>query len=414
MKKFLWSSRYALRAQGITSSIIREILKLTQRPEVISFAGGLPAAEYFPVQRFQEASQRVLEKDAARALQYSPTEGYPPLRELLAERLRRDGMHVEQENVLITSGSQQALSLLGALLVNPGDRVLVEQPTYLGAIQAFNAYQAQYIGVPADSDGVQVDLLPEAMRQGPKFLYLLPNFQNPAGVTISAERRERIVQLAAEWGAPIVEDDPYGSLRFEGEHLRSMIAMDAARNGDPNALYEGGVVYLSTFSKILAPGLRIAWVVGAPDVIAKLVQLKQGADLHTSTFAQMVIYEAARDGFLDAHIQTLREVYRKRRDVMLEALERYMPDDVQWTHPQGGLFLWLHLPPELNAMELFQAAVERNVAFVPGDAFFIGENPPPCARLNYSNMDETRIVEGIERLAQTVEALRRSTLTPAP
>ncbi len=414
MEKILWSSRYALRAQGITSSIIREILKLTQRPEVISFAGGLPAAEYFPVQRFEQASQRVLEKDAARALQYSPTEGYPPLRELLAERLRREGMQVGIENVLITSGSQQALSLLGALLINPGDRVLVEEPTYLGAIQAFNTYQAQYIGVAADSDGVQADLLPSAMRQGPKFLYLLPNFQNPAGVTISAERRQTIVKLAAEWGTPIVEDDPYGSLRFEGEHIRSMIALDATLNGDPNAPYDGGVIYLSTFSKILAPGLRIAWMVGAPEVIAKLVQLKQGADLHTSTFAQMVIYETARDGFLDRHIQTLREVYRKRRDVMLEALERYMPDDVRWTHPQGGLFLWLHLPPEMDAMALFHAAVERNVAFVPGNAFFVGENPPPCARLNYSNMDEARIVEGIERLAQTIEALRNPTLTPAP
>ncbi len=413
MEKILWSSRYALRTQGITSSLIRELLKLTQRPEVISFAGGLPAAEYFPVQRFQEASQRVLEQNAAKALQYSTTEGYLPLRELLAERLRREGVHVGMENVLITSGSQQALSLLGALLIDPGDHVLVEQPTYLGAIQAFSTYQAQYVGVLADHDGVQVDLLPEALRQGPKFLYLLPNFQNPAGVTISAQRREAIVQLAAEWGTPIVEDDPYGSLRYEGEHLSPMIAIDAAHNSAPNGTYDGNVIYLSTFSKILAPGLRIAWVVAAPEVIAKMVQLKQGADLHTSTFAQMMIYETARDGFLDAHIQTLREVYRKRRDVMLEALERFMPDDLRWTHPQGGLFLWLHLPPEMDAMALFRAAVERHVAFVPGNAFFVGENPPPCARLNYSNMDEARIVEGIERLAQTIEALRTPTRTPA-
>lgn len=399
----LWETRYALRTRGLTSSIIRELLKFTQRPEVISFAGGLPAAEYFPVERFQEACTRVLAENAHQALQYSPTEGYPPLREMLAARMRDQGICADVDNILITSGSQQALSLLGALMINPGDHVLVEQPTYVGALQAFAAYQASYIGVPADDDGIIVDRVPEMLRHGPKFMYILPNFQNPSGVSISLERRERLIRLAQQQGVPIVEDDPYGELRFEGEMLPSLVALDSEiANQNGSTCYTGNVIYLSTFSKLLAPGLRTAWVVADPKVIGRLVQLKQGADLHTSTLNQMIIYEVSKDGFLDEHLATLRTVYGQRRDVMLDAMAEFMPAGVRWTHPAGGLFLWMHLPEGVDMQELFENAIERNVAFVPGHAFYTIPNPPSTGRINFSNMSEDNIVEGVRRLGEAI------------
>lgn len=408
----LWESRYALRTRGVTSSTIRELLKLTQRPEVISFAGGLPAAEYFPVERFQEACQRVLAESADQALQYSPTEGYLPLREMIAAQMCAYNICVDADNVLITSGSQQALSLIGALMINPGDHVLVEQPTYLGALQAFNVYQASYVGVPADDNGIIAEQVPDVLRHGPKFMYILPNFQNPSGVTIPYERRVELVRIAQEHGVPIVEDDPYGALRFEGEHIKPLVVVDAEEAGNTTDCYTGNVVYLSTFSKTLTPGLRVAWVVAPKNVIAKLVQLKQGADLHTSTFNQMVTYEVAKDGFIDAHVKKLREVYRKRRDTMLGALDRFMPPEIRWTHPEGGLFLWMHLPESITARQLFEAAIKRNVAFVMGDAFFTVPNPPPTARVNFSMMDEDRIVEGIKRLSEAIKEVLSTTTLP--
>lgn len=410
----LWESRYALRTRGVTSSMIRELLKFTQRPEVISFAGGLPAAEYFPVERFQDACRKVLEQQAHLALQYGPTEGYQPLRQMIAERMSRDNICVTAENVMITSGSQQALSLLGMLLINPGDNILVEQPTYLGALQAFNVFQASYVGVPTDDDGICIDQVGEALRHGPKFMYLLPNFQNPAGVTISAARRESLVRLSQTHGIPIVEDDPYGALRFEGESLTPMVAIDAAMAKSNGACYTGNVIYLSTFSKTLAPGLRVAWVVASPEVISKMVQLKQSADLHSPTFNQMVIHEVAKDGFIDEHVNKLREVYRQRRDAMLGALDRYMPADVEWTHPDGGLFLWVDFPKGLNVRALFDEAVRRDVAFVPGDCFFTIPDPPPTARLNFSCMNEDRIAEGIRRLSEATKQVLLSSPETVP
>jgi 2-aminoadipate transaminase len=402
----LWESRYALRTQGMTSSVIRELLKLTQRPEVISFAGGLPAAEYFPVERFQEACQRVLADNAQFALQYGTTEGYMPLREFLAERMCAQGVSVTADNILITSGSQQALSLLGALLLNPGDRVLVEQPTYLGAIQAWVAYQTQYVGVPTDADGICVEQVPAALRYGPKFMYILPNFQNPAGVTLSYERRVELVRMAQEHGVPIVEDDPYSALRYENEHITPLVAIDTDVHGSDGDSYSGSVIYLGTFSKTLAPGLRIAWVVAPKTVISRLVQLKQGVDLHTSTFSQMVIHEVAKDGFIDAHVAQLITVYRKRRNAMLAALDRFAPSNLDWTHPDGGLFLWMRLPDGLSDKAVFEAAVKRDVAFVPGSAFFCTPGAPPTARLNFSCMDEDRIFEGIRRLCEVIQNIQ--------
>jgi 2-aminoadipate transaminase len=400
-----WKSRFAARTQRMTSSVIRELLKLTEQPDLISFAGGLPAPEMFPVAEMRAAAERVLAEQGAAALQYGPTEGYRPLREMLARHMRRYGIEVPPSNVLVTTGSQQALDLIGKLLINPGDRVLTEQPTYLGAVQAFTAYQAEFVTVPTDDDGLRIDLLEEALRVGPKFLYVLPNFQNPSGVTLSLERRRRLVELAHQYGIPIVEDDPYGQLRYEGEHLPSLVKLDAEyRHGAPDGDgYTGNVLYLGTLSKTLAPGLRVGWIVAPREEIERLVQMKQGADLHTSTLAQALAYETAHGGFLDRHVRRIRVVYGERRDAMLGALERHFPPGVHWTHPRGGLFLWVRLPAGRDAAELLRRALERKVAFVPGAPFFPAGGGEETLRLNFSYCAPPVIEEGIRRLGLVVK-----------
>jgi 2-aminoadipate transaminase len=414
-----WTSRYAQRTKGIKSSAIRELLKFAQRPEIISFAGGLPAPDVFPTARFQEACRKVLEQNASQALQYGASEGYEPLREMVARHIARYGIKAKAENVLITSGSQQALDLIGKLLINAGDRILVEAPTYLGALQAFNVYGAEYVSVPSDDDGLRTDLLEEPLRSGPKFMYVLPNFQNPGGTTLSEGRRHELVLLADRFGIPIIEDDPYGQLRYEDEHLTPLVVLDR-QNLRRDAGYSiGNVIYLSTFSKTLAPGLRLGWIVAPVDVILKLIQLKQGADLHTSTFTQIVAYEVAKDGFLDEHVKLIRKVYRERRDVMLAALKEYFPPEVTWTHPKGGLFLWVTLPKGMDCQKLFQAALEEKVAFVPGDSFYARngyvEEGSRHFRLNFSYGKPDQIREGIRRLSIAVkQQLHGVAAEPAP
>ena len=402
-----WQSRYAQRTKNVKSSAIRELLKLTQKPEVISFAGGLPAPDVFPLDRFQEACRRVLEVNGHMALQYGASEGYEPLREMIARHITRYGIKAKTENVLITSGSQQALDLIGKLFINRGDRVLVEAPTYLGALQAFNVYGAEYISVKSDDDGLCTELLEEPLRMGPKFMYVLPNFQNPGGTTLSEGRRHQLVLLADKYGIPIVEDDPYGQLRYEGEHIPPLVVIDRENLRRDDGYSIGNVIYLSTFSKTLAPGLRLGWIVAPPDVIAKFVQLKQGADLHTSTFTQVVAYEVARDNFLDEHVKLIRKVYRARRDAMLEALKKYFPAEVTWTHPQGGLFLWVTLPEGMDCEKLFQTALKENVAFVPGDSFYAGngftKEGKRHMRLNFSYVQPEKIREGIRRLSGAIK-----------
>jgi 2-aminoadipate transaminase len=399
-----WSHRYAFRTAKIKSSAIRELLKLTQKPEIISFAGGLPAGELFPTERFAEACKKVLAENARVALQYGPTEGYQPLREMISQNLNRYGIPASPENVLITSGSQQALDLIAKLLINRGDRILTEAPTYLGALQAFNVFGARYVTVPIDHDGIRTDLLEEALRSGPKFMYLLPNFQNPGGVTMSLIRRKEIVELSNRYGVPIIEDDPYGQLRFEGEHNPPLVLLDRVNMHSDPTYQLGNIIYLSTFSKTLAPGLRLGWIVAPPDVIGKLVQLKQSADLHTSTFNQVVAYEVARDGFIDEHVRTIRRVYKERRDVMLQAMDEFFPKEVEWTRPQGGLFLWVTLPDGMDCDRLFKAAVDQNVAFVPGYCFFPEEaDGYRNFRLNFSASNPEQIREGIRRLAVAIK-----------
>ncbi len=397
-----WDHRYAQRTQRMKSSAIRELLKFTALPDVISFGGGLPAPDVFPVEEFMDACQRVLSTQGAQALQYGTTEGYLPLREMIARHTARYGISVSVDNILITSGSQQALDLLGKIFINHGDRILVESPTYLGALQAWNTYGAEYVAVPFDDNGMKTDELEKALRYGPKFIYVLPNFQNPTGVTTSLERRKHLVELADQYGVPIIEDDPYGQLRFEGEHLPAVEVLDSEMRGSNHGSYTGNVIYLSTFSKILAPGVRLAWVIAPAEVINKLVQAKQGADLHTATFNQMVAHEVGRGGFYDKHIKKICKVYRERRDVMLDALDEHMPPGVHWTRPEGGLFLWAKLPEWINSADILQTAVERKVAFVPGAPFHPNGDGKNTMRLNFSYSTPDKINEGISRLGNVL------------
>ena len=398
----LWDHRYAFRTQRMVGSAIRELLKFTELPDVISFAGGMPAPEVFPITQFKQACVRVLDEHGPQALQYGTTDGYLPLREMIARHALRYGINVTADNILITSGSQQALDLIGRIFINRGDRILVESPTYLGALQAWNAYGAEYIPVPFDEEGMITNELESRLRVGPKFIYVLPNFQNPTGVTLSYERRLHLIELATRYGVPIIEDDPYGQLRFEGEHLPAVEVLDSNTRSQ-DGCYSGNVIYLSTFSKTLAPGIRLAWVVAPVDVIRKLILAKQGADLHTSTFNQIVAYEVSHGGFLDEHVKLIRKVYRERRDVMLDTLKEHMPEEVHWTHPKGGLFLWVTLPEKINTTELLKEAVQQKVAFVPGASFFPCGGGQNTMRLNYSNAKPEKINEGVGILARAVK-----------
>lgn len=398
----LWDFRYAERTGRMEGSAIRELLSFATRKDVISFAGGMPAPEVFPYEKFRESCDNVLRDNGAACLQYGSTDGYLPLREMIAHRSTRYGIQVESENILPTSGSQQALDLLGRIFINHGDTILVESPTYLGALQAWKAYGAQFTTVPVDEDGMRTDLVAEKLRAGVKFIYVLPNFQNPTGITLSYERRLKLIEIADRFGVPIIEDDPYGQLRYEGEHLPAVVVLDSqARSQGTN--YSGNVIYLSTFSKTLAPGIRLAWVIAPVEVIRKMVLAKQAADLHTSTFNQITAYEVANGGFLDEHVKHIRDVYRHRRDTMLDSLTEHMPKEVKWTRPEGGLFLWATLPEEIKTRDFFHTALDKNVAFVPGESFFAEGGGENTMRLNFSNAKPEMINEGIGRLSTVIK-----------
>jgi 2-aminoadipate transaminase len=392
-----WTNILATRTQRMQSSIIRELLKFTMQPEVISFAGGLPAPELFPVRDFQDACAWVLSHDAELALQYGPTEGFPPLKDWVVEAMRRYELPAGRKNVLFTNGSQQALDLIGRVFIGSGDRIITGRPTYLGAIQAWNVYGPEYLTVPLDDEGMRMDELEKVLQANPgvKFIYVLPNFHNPAGTTLTLERRYRLVELAAEHGAFIIEDDPYGELRFEGEDIIPICA-----------LHKENIIYLSTFSKTLAPSLRLGWIVAPEAVIAKLVQAKQGADLHTSNLLQYLAYDICQRGLIRAHVRKIRKVYRERRDVMLQAMEEHFPPGVTWTRPQGGLFLWVRMPESMDAERLLEIAIEEKVAFVPGRAFYPGGTDGRCCmRLNFSYSAPEIIVEGISRLGRAMKRM---------
>jgi 2-aminoadipate transaminase len=392
--------RLATRCARLQPSAIREILKTASAPDIISFAGGLPAPELFPVAALRRVADEVLADDGAAALQYGPTEGYGPLREWVCAHLAETvGLRATPDQVLLTSGSQQGLDLLGKVLLDPGDTVLVENPSYLGALQAFAAYEARPVGVAADAHGLRPDELRRALensRRRPKFIYLIPNFQNPTGTSLSLARRAEVAVLAAEFGVPVIEDDPYGRLRYSGPDVPAVSALPGGHER----------VYLGTWSKILAPGLRLAWLV-APNraLFEQLVTAKQATDLHTSSFTQRLVWRYLRPpGVLAAHLATLGAAYGRRRDAMLRALERHLPAGCVWTKPAGGLFLWVEVPPEIDTIPLLRAALARQVAFVPGEPFWVGRPARNTLRLNFSNASEDRIEEGIRRLGEVLAA----------
>ncbi len=398
-----WNASWSTAANTLTSSAIRELLKLTEQPDVVSFAGGLPAPECFPAEEIAVATERILASSAARVLQYGPTEGFPPLREFLAALTSSRGAQIDSESVLITSGSQQGLDIIAKLFIDPDAPVLVENPTYLGALQAFRPYQPRFITLPMDESGLQVEALATEVERlhaagtPPRFLYTVATFQNPTGVTMSLERRHALLDIAERYGLPIVEDDPYGELRYSGETLPSISALDIARHGEPRH-----VLYTSTFSKLLAPGLRVGWVIAPEEVRRRIVQVKQGIDLHTGSLAQGIAYEACRDGLLDRTIPKIRDLYQARRDAMLAELAATMPTGVRWTKPDGGMFLWVTLPAGKDATELLARAIERHVAFVPGSSFHANGGGENTLRLNFSYMPPHRITEGVRRIAASM------------
>ena len=397
----LWTDHFSHSAKQITSSAIRDLLKVTEQPDMISFAGGLPAPECFPTEELMAAAERVLVERPLAALQYGPTEGYRPLREFITSLMRGRGLAVPADQVLTLNGSQQGLDAVGKLLIDPGSTVLVEEPTYLGALQAWRPYSPKFVTLPMDADGLDVTALENVLRAGerPRFLYLVSCFQNPTGITPSVERKRALLEVAAKYGLPIVEDDPYGELYYEGQRPPILAALDAEMHGELRH-----VLYLSTFSKLLAPGLRVGWAVAPTELVSKLAHAKQGMDLHTGSLSQATAYEACRDGLLDRHVPTIRATYHARRDAMLAALEAHMPKQVSWTRPNGGMFIWLTLPAHIDTTELLQASLEQRVAFVPGTSFYANGGGTNTMRLNFSHSAPDRIAEGVARLARSITA----------
>jgi 2-aminoadipate transaminase len=392
-----WSGCFAQRAALMKSSALRELMKVTSRQDIISFAGGLPAAELFPLARFQSALTAVLEV-GGQALQYSVTEGLPRLRDWLAHRFSNERLRVARENVLITAGAQQALDLVGRILLEKGDRVIVENPTYLALLSSWRPTGVEFLPAVCDAGGLRVEECQALLKLRPKAIYCVPNFQNPQGATLTLERRERLVALAREGSMAIIEDNPYGDLRYSGSALPNLLELDARNNTASDI--DSRVIHVGTFSKVLAPGLRVGWVIASRAVIEKLTLAKQAADLHASTLSQHLALELVSRGFLEEFVPVLRRHYGQRRDAMLEALARYFPKNATWTKPEGGLFLWVTLPQHIDAGQLLPAALEQRVAFVPGEEFHLGREGKNTMRLSFSNSSPERIEEGIQKLGR--------------
>ena len=385
--------RFADRMARMQSSAVREILKVTERPDIISFAGGLPAPETFPLEVVATAHADVFAADGAAAMQYATTEGWGPLRAWIANRLQSRGVNAQADRILVTTGSQQGIDLVGKVFLDRGSVVIVENPSYLAALQALSAYEAAFVGVDSDDDGMRVDQVERVLAKGrAALIYLVPEFQNPKGTSLSLERRAQLVDLARRFEIPIVEDDPYGELRYSGTRPPSLAVLD----------HHGWVISLSTFSKTLSPGMRVGWVSAPAAVFQALVMIKQAADLHSSGVEQRAVVRALESFDFDRHIAGLCQTYRERRDAMLRALERHFPPSTRWTHPDGGLFLWVELPEALRGEDLLEDAVSRGVAFVPGAPFFVEPVRHHFLRLNFSNQPPALIEEGIARLGQVV------------
>ncbi len=400
----MYDEEFSQIAKALKASEIRELLKLTQQPEIISFAGGLPNPESFPVDDIREIVDYLLRERGAKILQYGSTEGVNRFRDTLASMMERryGAKGVGRENILITAGSQQALYLLAKIFIDPGDYVVIEAPTYIGILTAFQSYQPNYVEIEMDNNGMQTHLLEEKLKdmrkegKKPKLIYVIPTFQNPAGVTMSLDRRKHLLELAEEYDILVVEDNPYGELRYSGEPLPPLKAMDNNHR----------VIYLGTFSKILAPGFRLAWMIAHEDIIKKAVLAKQGIDLCTNTFGQYIANEYIEKGYLDRHIPKIISLYKRKRDLMLNMMDEHFPDYVDWTRPNGGMFLWVTLPKEMDAEKMFQKAIENKVAYVIGSAFYPKRNHKNTFRLNFTYSTDEQIEEGIKRLAKVIKESR--------
>src|SRR5471032_62958 len=382
------------RARKLTSSAIREILKVTERPEVISFAGGLPSPATFPAERMREAADRILRDTPAAALQYSATEGYAPLREWIAQRYSGNGVQIRPTQVLITTGSQQALDLLGKVLVCPNSPVLVETPTYLGALQSFSMYEPTYVQVATDEQGLIPAALTPELTAGARLLYSQPNFQNPTGRRLPLERRQALAEFAKTAPFPVIEDDPYGALDYAGEPLPTMLSMAPDH-----------IVHLGSFSKVLSPGMRVGYIIAPEELHFKLVQAKQATDLHTPSLTQRIVHEVVKDGFLETHIPKIRALYRDQCAAMLASLEQHMPAGVEWNRPEGGMFVWVKLPIHIDTMKLLEQSIEQHVAFVPGGPFFANEAEHNTLRLSFVTVPPAKIDEGVAKLGALIRAL---------
>ncbi|MEH7379033.1 PLP-dependent aminotransferase family protein [Bacillus sp. JJ1533] len=387
-------NKFAERARLVKSSETREILKITERPEIISFAGGLPAPELFPVEALKDACNAVMNEDGAASFQYSTTEGYIPLRETICQRMEVVGISSTIENVLITSGSQQAIDLTGRLFINEGDTILCESPTYLAAINVFKSYNARFIEVAMDDDGMVMEELEKKLQEHPntKFIYTIPDFQNPTGRTLKLERRKRMIELANQYNVLVVEDNPYGAIRFAGKELPPVKHFDT----------DGRVIYLSTFSKIFTPGLRLGWVCADKSFIDKYVAFKQIADLHTDSFAQRITAKYLELYNIEEHIDKIKAVYKERCTAMLSCIEDFFPKNLSYSKPEGGLFIWVELPEAVDSSRIFTECLKNNVACVPGVPFFPNGTQKNTLRLNYSNMTIEKITEGIKRIGEVL------------
>lgn len=389
--------KYSKRVPADGTDAVGAILQAAADPKIISFAGGLPAPELFPVNEMKAAVDKVFEEHGQEAMQYGAAKGVIALREVIQQHVKeKENVDSELDNVLVTTGSEQALDLVGKAFVDPGDTVLVEQPTYLCALDVFRSYGANFASVEMDEDGMKMDALEEALKANPntKLIYTVPNFQNPTGRTMTEERRKQLAELAEKYDVYVLEDNPYGEIRFAGQHVPAVKSFDKS----------GHVFYMSTFSKTLAPGFRLGWLVADKAVVNKLTVLKQSADLHTDNLAQFAVAQFFADNDVDAHVKEISALYGKRKDLMLEGIKKYFPEGVKYTDPEGGMFLWVEVPGVDDTVELFKECLEHDVAFVPGDPFFAGEVQPGAFRLNYSNMKEDQIEVGLKRLGAALTA----------
>jgi len=393
------SRLFSDRAKKFRKSEIRELLKVTESPDIISFAGGLPNPATFPIKELQDISNYILRNHGKEALQYGTTEGYRELRKILAERAYKDGIDATEENVLITGGSQQALDIIGKIFLEPGDTAIVGLPSYLGGLNAFRSYECNMVGIPLDKDGMITDILEEKVKELikneiiPKFIYVIPTFQNPAGVVLSEKRRKKLLDIANEYDLLVIEDDPYSRLRYNGNPVKPIKSFDD----------ENRVLYMSTFSKILSPGFRLAWVIGDIEIIKKMVIAKQAMDLCTNTFTQHLAYEFIRRGSLDLHILKIIEIYKPKRDIMIKNIEEHFPEGYTCNRPEGGMFAWVTLPEYIDTEKIFIEALKEKVAYVHGKAFHVDGSGGNTMRLNFSYPSNEQIEEGIKRLARVIE-----------